>query len=175
MAGVRRFNSSRLHPYSEQYGPKTRFPVKCVLCGHEVAEASTPLPKINPRELAVEGERFGWLVYYVVEHEDGLDTGAALGELRDVDGRPFLTPEDHRRELVTAAGAYLNTRTSDAAEHLSMLAVEAAAAVLATKAGADRRPVRGWAWEKRPVLKTLVAMATQLREEAVAAAEKSRG
>lgn len=149
--------------------------MKCVLCGHEVAEASTPLPKINPRELAVEGERFGWLVYYVVASEEGLDTGASLGELRDVDGRPFLTPEDHRRELVTAAGAYLNTRTSDAAEHLSMLALEASAAVLATKAGADRRPVRGWAWEKRPVLKTLVAMATQLREEAVAAVEKAWG
>lgn len=149
--------------------------MKCVLCGHEVVEATTPLPKINPREFAVEGESFGWLVYYLVVHEGGLDTGAALGELRDVDGRPFLTPEDHRRELATAAGAYLNTRTSEAAEHLTMLAVEASAAVLATKAGADRRPVRGWVWEKRPVLKTLVAMATQLREEAVAAAEKARG
>lgn len=149
--------------------------MKCVLCGHEVVEASTPLPKINSREFTVDCESLGWLIYYVVEHEDGLDTGASLGELRDVDGRPFLTPEDHRRELATAAGAYLNTRTSEAAEHLSMLAVEAAAAVLASKAGAERRPSRGWAWEKRPVLKTIIAMATQLREEAVAAVEKTRG
>lgn len=149
--------------------------MKCVLCGHEVVEATTPLPKIKSRELAVDYESSGWLVHYVVEHEDGLDTGATLGELRSVDSRPFITPEDHRRELGVAASEYLRERTTAAAEHLTMLAPEAAAAVLAMAAGAERRPYRGWSWEKRPVLKTLIGMATQLREEAVAAAEKARG